>query len=413
MNLKFLRNQVFRQTTILSGANFFSLSIGFLVALLLPKVMGKEEYGLFSLACAVVSFCAIFFEFGFFVSAARLLVITSDAKKKHEVVAMSLWLFIFLGILFAALMYGVSFFIDNILRDAVGYIISSAAIVSVSFFSAFVAQQLFQGLNAIDRLSIYTFFSKLIYFALLAIAWLLDLLSAKTVFWAFSIAPLIAFCMVFFSYWRIQLTYREELLQNILCIYKEFGMKNYFARIVDTAAKQINGILLGIFCGAVDVGLFTLCTAVASPANVISQSLTAAKFRDFGGYRIISNKLIAGHYTTSVMSSLFCFALAYLLFHYYYLSEYPQGMSVFIFCMIGMMFQSIYTLYNGWLAVNGCGNAMLHMSCVNAVVCFGGYGLLIPVYGIYGAAITVVTSNLYFMLHTLYYYHKYSRGSEE
>ena len=407
MNLQFLQNRVFRQTGILSGANFISLGIGFLITLILPKVLGADEYGLFALACSVGSFCGIFFEFGFFVSAARLLVIITDIKKKNEIVAMSLRLFLFLAGLFALLMYMLSFFIDQFLQGAIGYIIASAAIFMGSFFSTFVAQQLFQGLNTIDRLALYTCFSKIIYLLLLSVAWWMDILSAKTVFWAFSIAPLIAFCMVFFSYWRMRLEHREELLRNILRVYREFGVKHYFARIIDASAKYLYGIILGRFCSAADMGLFALCMAIASPANVVSQSLTATKFKDFGDFRSMSRKLVLGHYVASIGLSGGCFVFAYLLFHYYYMIEYPEGLNIFSLCIIAVMLQAIYTLYNGWLAVNGLGKEMFCISCVNAVICVCGYCSLIPIYGIYGAAIIMCGSNFYFMLHTIYCYNKH------
>jgi len=66
-------NKTARQTLLLFSAQIFSLGIGFIANMLLAKEMGAQQFGIYSFALATISFVAIFFEFGYFASGARLL----------------------------------------------------------------------------------------------------------------------------------------------------------------------------------------------------------------------------------------------------------------------------------------------------------------------------------------------------
>ena len=77
-------NRLARQTGVYSLMQMFSLGMGFLINVFLAKEMGVDQFGIYSFAVAVMGFVGIFFEFGFFSTAAKILADNQDPEEERH-----------------------------------------------------------------------------------------------------------------------------------------------------------------------------------------------------------------------------------------------------------------------------------------------------------------------------------------
>ncbi|GAG83197.1 unnamed protein product, partial [marine sediment metagenome] len=125
-----LINKTARQTTLLLLAQIFSMFIALMTGLIIPKKLGVEIYGIYSFAIAVLSFMAVFFEFGYFTTGARMLALTNDKEKEKELLAALLIILITISLLFIFTILILSYFIVYLFEDNISEILRYTSIVS-------------------------------------------------------------------------------------------------------------------------------------------------------------------------------------------------------------------------------------------------------------------------------------------
>ncbi|WP_418626576.1 lipopolysaccharide biosynthesis protein [Anaerosinus sp.] len=404
--MNIINNKVFRQTTALSIGNFFSLLSGFVISLILPKALGSYDYGIFSLVCSIVSFFVVFFEFGIFVSSAKFLLNIKDSKEQDYVIAMAVKILVPIAFLLAGWIYFSSLFIDTILVDKIGVFLMISSYLSVSAILPFVSEQLLKATNQIYKLAIFNLLAKIFYLLFITSGLIFDYLSVKFCCLAFLLSPIVSFYIVFNKYFFLKVERKRYLLNEIININKEFGIKNYLGRVTSTSVQQINRLIIGYFCGAVDVGLFSLSISITTPVYLISQSLSISRFQSFSNRRILSKMFILTHIGIIVFVSGVCLIFAWLLFNCYYKDLYENGMIVISISLLATTVQAGYIPYNDWLAANGLGNEMFLVANIYSILGLVLNFTLIPLYGIYGAVFTLIFMNMYFLLHCVFFYEK-------
>ena len=88
-----------RQTLAVSGSNFFVMGIGFFINVLLARAMGLTGFGLYSFAFAVFNFVAIFMEFGFYSTAAKVLADEKDEYQERKLLGSIFIVYVFINVI--------------------------------------------------------------------------------------------------------------------------------------------------------------------------------------------------------------------------------------------------------------------------------------------------------------------------
>ena len=82
--LRLKDNSLIRQTGIYSLMQVFSLGMAFLINIFLAKEMGPDLFGIYSFSVAVMTFVGLFFEFGLFSTAAKILADNRNAEEERH-----------------------------------------------------------------------------------------------------------------------------------------------------------------------------------------------------------------------------------------------------------------------------------------------------------------------------------------
>ena len=82
---KLFASKVAKQTLFLFVAQIFGMVVGFVSNMLLAKQMGTTNFGIYSLSLAIITFISIFFEFGYFSSASKMLANNHDINLEKKI----------------------------------------------------------------------------------------------------------------------------------------------------------------------------------------------------------------------------------------------------------------------------------------------------------------------------------------
>jgi O-antigen/teichoic acid export membrane protein len=404
-------NKTARQTLLLFSAQIFSLGIGFIANMLLAKEMGAQQFGIYSFALATISFVAIFFEFGYFASGARLLAQNNDKVYEKELIAALLVIAGIIAIGFVITIFCLSLVVDYIFEDQIGDILRIASVVSFSFILPFFMELVLKGSNHIEYLSLFHFVWKVLFIVAIITLWAIKQLTPLYTLFFLSGSAILAFLLIVIylkpKFYLLHQTITEIHAENI-----RYGIHLYFGRVVDVSTYQLDRLMIAFFVNATEVGFYSLALAMASPLQTFTNSLASSKFKSFVDKKIISQKLLLINYIWIGVGGLSALVFGYFIVYYILGVEYHDVFLLLVLLIIAVAFQSGYQAYNAWLASNGEGVYMKRKSFYTAFANIVLNIVLIPIWGAVGAAIaSIISMAISYWLHIFYYRKSLLKGS--
>lgn len=363
-------SQTFRQTLAVSGSNIFVMGLGFAINILLAREMGVEAFGIFSFAFAVFSFAALFMEFGFYSTAAKVLADTNDIIAERKLLGGIFFTYIAINTIFAIFMYAVGLYIDNFFADKIGYIVRMLAFSGYAYTSPFFMEWVLKGCNKIYLLSQYNILGKFIYFLIIILLWLNQRLVPENVLMAYAGAYA---AVVIYCHFKLKPLY-TDLRQVIGYIYssnKIYGCPQYLGRIVDVGSANIDRLLISYFVDAKSVGLYSLAVSFVSVVGVLGRCVGISKFKGFANEKCINDFVLNSvKYGTIVLASIVMIA-TYISVYFILGSDYLDTLLYASLLIFGAMAQSIYRIYIDWISGHGYSyelrNAAFSISFVNVI----------------------------------------------
>jgi O-antigen/teichoic acid export membrane protein len=396
-------NKIARQTLLLFSAQIFSLGIGFIANMLLAKEMGAQQFGIYSFALATISFVAIFFEFGYFASGARLLAQNHDKVYEKELIAALLIIAGIIAVGFVITIFALSWVVDYIFEDKIGDILRIASIVSFSFILPFFMELTLKGSNHIEYLSLFHFVWKVLFIIAIIALWTLKQLTPLYTLFFLSGSAILAFLLIVI-YLKPKFQLLHKAITEIQAENIRYGIHLYFGRVVDVSTYQLDRLMIAFFVNATEVGFYSLALAMANPLNTFSVALSSSKFKEFSTHRAISRKVLLMNIAWILTGVLGIFALGYIVVYFILGSDFKDVYLLLIILNIAVAFQAGYQPYNSWLASNGYGKLLKKMSYLMAIANIIGNIVLIPLWGAIGAAIaSIIGTFTYFTVSFVQY----------
>lgn len=409
MITKLRQNKIAVQTIYLFIAKIFGLVIGFISNMLLAKEMGADTFGIYAFSLAIISFLAIFFEFGYFTSISRLLANTHNRQEEKDLIGSSLIIVGIISFLFFITIFLISFFVDNIFTNGIGDIIRMTSVVSWSFVIPFYMELILKGSNHIKILSSYQLVWKLLFIILLFTLYYQEMLSPLNVLYALSVSCIISFFYFIFKL-NPSVSNLKNNFSNIQEENKSYGIHIYFGRVIDVSTFQLDRLMIGYFIGVKDVGLYSLANAMANPINVFSTSLSSSKFKSFSNAKSISKNILLTNLVWIVFAIIGANSLGYIIINFYLGDEYQEVFMLLVLMSIAVGFQAGYQPYNAWLVVNRHKREILYKTFATAFINVIFNILLIPKFGAIGAAYATIISTLSSLVLYIYFYQKLKNG---
>jgi O-antigen/teichoic acid export membrane protein len=411
-----MAHRLVKQTVLLSSAQVFGMLVGFLSNMILAKWMGAQEFGVYAFAVSVLSFTALFFEFGYFASGARLLAENHDEEREKELTGTILVVFGVISLAFNLTIYVLAVFVDRFLEVKVGNSLHNISLIAFVFIVPFFLELILKGSNRIELLSYFNFVWKVAFIGGVFLLMEMRLLTSNSAVMLFSISCVLPFLLLLF-YLKPSFSNLVNNLSLLQAENKRYGIHLFLGRIVDTGTYNMDSIIISMFHSVEQIGYYSIAFSMARPISVFSRSMAMAKFRDFLGQSEISRQIIMINMILILLGGLSSTILGYCIIIFYLGPQYHNCIMLLPILVLTVGFQAAYQPYNAWLCSNGLSKALkrksLYTALSNLVLNF----TLIPKWGALGAAVASLLSMMHSYYLHVYYYRKgkqvVCRASEE
>ena len=397
-------SKVAKQTLFLFVAQIFGMVVGFVSNMLLAKQMGATNFGIYSLSLAIITFISIFFEFGYFSSASKMLANNHDINLEKKIFGTSIIIACVLSAFFIVFALVISFLLGKIFSDEIGRIIRISSFISWSFVIPFFMELILKGSNHIGYLAGFNIFSKILFVVFLSLLFIFERLTPLNALLSFSLSYAVAFAICAYM---LQPNFGGffEILRAINLENKRYGMHVYVGRVIDVSTYNIDRLLIGYFMGSKDVGFYGLANSMAIPINSLSAAMSSTMFKTLANSNKIAFAVLKANLAWVFLAFILANMLGNLIINFYLKEEYSNVLLLLLLMSIAVCFQALYQPYNAWINGHGYGKELRNANIKMTIVTAASSVLLVPIMGAVGACISSLISNLYslFLYVKIYY----------
>ncbi|HNB72886.1 MAG TPA: glycosyltransferase [Acidobacteriota bacterium] len=398
------RKQITHQTSLLYAAQLTGTGLNFATTFLLARWMGVDNFSLFTFcSVSILTFVSLFFEFGMFSAGARLLAISKDETEENEVLGALLVLGLGLG-LAMAIFIGVSApFIDQIFRVQVRGMLWACLPLVLFIPLQFLLESACQGNNRISSLGLFrialpglTFLGAALVFAFFQLTPFGALLATN--------AGAAAACLLVIAFLRPSFHNLRSHVRAILDETRRFGIDVYLGRVTAIASQRADGLLIPYYIGYAPLGFYTIGKSIADSLIInFSRALAVTRFRSFARSHEVSNGVLVWNFLLLLVAGTALILVAPLLLGRF-LPQYVQSADLLVPFVVGSILGGLLQPYNLFLAAHGRGGELRNISMFIGVVYLVALVLVIPWFGLLGAAwVIAAVAGLNFVLHRQHY----------
>ncbi len=390
-----------RQAVTLYAASFAGIPLGIVTSIIFTRFLGPQGYGDFAFLDTLFDFARAIFPLGFFYAGNRALVLNDNPRTSREYYGAGLIYLFLLFILMGVVMviYGL---LDPNLADKG---LTRFYFYLLPFGWIFLMGPYFDNMlhpdNRIHELAAVRFFPKVITFAAALAIWFLlrDFQGNRlAIVWpAYLLAFLTVYALVFS---RIRISFRNlrTRMQTILAHNRRYGIHLHIGHLFSNGAIALTGILISYYSpDNRGVGFFFLALAISRPLALIPGVIAATWFKDFARQHRASRQLTI----FTILLSLTAFAALLLLagpfIRLVYTDDFLPVINLVYLTGTAMLLHGIATFYNRFLEAHGHGKIVRNVFIATGLSLLALNLLLIPGYGVHGAAIAmIISSAVYF-----------------
>ena len=381
----------------------FSLLFGFVSSILIARGLGAENQGQFSFYVLIFGLSAAYGHFGLTTSVSYF--IKKTKYEDNHIINTNLSVLLLLSIFY----FIVIFFLKGVIFSN-NYIL--LIIWTIYYISLLVSNYFMNIYMAHENVYIYNRFLNLntiLKVTTISILYFTHNISVVSVSITYACLELLKFILMLRG---LHLEYKFEIHKNILKEELKYGIPLYLSALFLYLNYRVDQVMVKSYNGEAALGVYALSVTLAELAKMVPDSVVSAftgklyNCEEEQKKRIVIQTIKLSFYMTVVISiiGIFCKPLIKIL----YGEEFIQAGLSMIILLIGIPFLTIGKVSSVYFYTNG--KTKVHMRIafsvlvVNLVLNF----LLIPKYGIYGAAFTSTVSYIFYAIVYLIMLNKYN-----
>jgi len=397
-----------RQAGMLFSAHTVSMAAGFLSSIVMARWMEPAEFGRYTLCLTILMLSGLFLEFGIFSAGARVLALAPDRESERRGIGALVLLAFVIGIALSLFIVVAAIPIDLIFHEDVRWVLLAAAALALLQPFQQLTEQCCQGLNRIRTLSIFQLLISLSnLLALIGLA-LADALSAVSALVSYLTAIGIA------SAWTLtrlnpRFDERKRFIKLTLKEARSYGLNVYISRVTGNISTRFDHLVIAFFLVDLSpLGLYAIAQKLASPILTMARAVAITRFRAFTKLSRVPSRIVRWNATLLITSSA---ALAlfgpFVLGHIF--PKYREAAPLLVPFAAWNLFAGLFQPYNMFLASHGRGRDLRNITIIVALASSVGLILVVPRFGIMGAAWTAASAMALDYILTLYYYRSFRR----
>jgi len=381
------------------GAMFF----GVLFTILNTRLLTKSEFGTLNFYIQVLTFVALIFEFGYFAAGSRLIALAKDYDRERELIGTLYILGTLISFAYILILFIASFFVDDLFKSNVKYLILIGLIPSIAFPFQFLIQLIFQGSNEVLKLSIYTLLPRLLYFVFIGLAYLLSFFKLETTafFYLFSFFVATVFTIIIS---KPQIKNLKFNLKEIAEETKRYGFKVYVGRVVGMMGFQSNILLIQYFAKEIEVANYSLINFFTTPISLFSRSLCTSLFKGFANLDKIPSRVFKINFIWLIGSSIVYLLVGGFIIELLFSKKYSEAIPLILPMVVANFFMGAFQPYNFFLGAKGKGIYLRNTAILLSINTIFFNLILIPLLGAFGAALATLIAIFFNFIQHIYYY---------
>ncbi len=392
------------------------LGAGFVASIIIARVLGPEEKGVYSLAFLFQGLMVNFLDVG--IGRSTVYHVGKKMFSLKELLGANIALSSLIGIVSMAAGTLFVFFLDKIIFPDVPkkYLLLALMLVPLYLFLNYIVN-IFLGLQ---KIKIYNFFQSSL--SLLLLVFLLVLLFfGKITITAAIISQILAYLFSIAAAFFAAKTFAAGFcLPRELAIYKSiigYGFKSYLGNIITFFQYRINMFLISIFLNPLAVGFYSIAAGLAEQIWIISEAsgsmLFARVVSETDGKKLkeftpmICRNVIFATFAMCV----FLFFIGPSLITFFYSFRFYDSVAPFRILMVGIVAMSGWRILSNDLYGRGLPMINAFISAFSIVFTVALGVLIIPIWGIIGAAWATSLSYALVFILVLFIYKKISQNA--
>ena len=415
-----LQNKLLKESFWALLAKFFAAGMGFLLFIILPRMLGPNDYGIFSLTLSILVFFMLFADFGISASSSKFIAqyIRKDGSQIRNILNDALLLrFFTLVIVFVVGYFSINFLTKTFKMPALSETLFVGIFLVVFWTLAEHFKKIFQGFHRLK----FNFYITLVEFSFKIVLSILFILyyGLLGVLFAFSIAYILSIVIgLFFTYKYFYCDFEEaSLAKSFRRELIDYAIPMIFISASFYVFTEIDTIFLGFFTTPTDIGYYSVGKQLARYLPIFAAGTGIAlgpMYSHITRENIIELKRT--YNKTLKFISFSYFVISALLFIFakeviilLYGIDYIPSTTILRILLFFMFFFAISSIVSQVIDYMGLAKKRAIALVIAVLLNISLNLLLIPIYGGEGAAMATVISYTPYVLFNLFLCRKHLR----
>jgi len=393
-----------KQVVMLYCATFLGSILNFVASKVNTDYLSTEDYGNVRYVLNIIQLISWLVLFGWFMSGGRLLALSNEPRRSSRIRGA---LIIYLGVAAVLLMLGTLVTgLFHFGRPEVRFLFICSLPVCVYPLLTNYMNTTAQGDNHIGRLALARALPVLCYIPCAILLFGRFGADSRSVLWLhWGVCSLVLILIIIST--RPSFNDLKPVFEDIRHENREYGIKLYWGSVVMVATNYIAGVTLGLFNDDnVKVGFYALALSFAQPLSYLPGIVGTAYFKRFVNEKQIPRKVFV---VTVLLSILSC--LGFIVLIRPVMSLYNPSYGVVAkyasLLAVGFSIHGVGDMINRYLGSHGQGNSIRNSSFACGIVKFLGSIILVWLWDVNGALVTMILSSVIYTLSLSVEYHSY------
>jgi O-antigen/teichoic acid export membrane protein len=373
-----------KQAVGLASASLVANALAVVSTAILTRNLGTNQFGTYSLAASLLMYVALFFDFGIFSPAARL-VATTEVNERRAVVGAALLAYLPVGIAFSATVFGLSFGVDSVFNATPGHALLIAALPAIALPFIPILQGLAQALGRLHVASAGVVVSQLMIVIFVVVAVLIDALSAPN---ALAFRSLAQFLTMLAAVLWLRPVFRgaRYWIRMMLRGAREWGVQAFLGRILSIGTYNMDVLMLGIWANSRSVGFYALAASLAAASGLPVEAMGPALFAQMARAAAIARRWLLIAAVVGSACAILAWAVAEPAIRIFFSARYVPAASLVLPLALAQFTRGVTGIFNSFMNAHGKGKDLRNTGLILTVSNLTLNFILIPPFGASGAA---------------------------
>jgi O-antigen/teichoic acid export membrane protein len=410
LGLHYWKNPKAKQILMLFSVNIAGIPMSIVTSIIFTHYLGPNNFGDYQFLDNFFNFSVLICTFGFFQAANRALVLNDDKEKARRYYGATFLILIGMFLLMSVALVIYALFDPNLKEKHIDKLLLYSIPIGWVYLSINYFEVLFQADNKMNLLAISRLFPK-IGFLISAIVIYVFLIHIKThrleIAWSFYLLTLLLVCVYVLIRVKPSFKNAKAMVAEIWAYNKTYGFHVYIGSVFSVGVASLTPVIVSYFgFNNSGVGFYALASALANPISFIPNTIATTNYKEFAAHQRIPRKLTTVTIALTLFSLIALWVIVPPFIKYFYGKKFESVIFINFVVSIGVAFYGIADYFNRFLGAHGLGKLLRNTSFIVGSLILICNFLLIPRYGVNGAAITRLLGGAAYLLCILYYYRK-------